>query len=147
IVPQANDVRTFWRNVMTRADAIGDLPRSRWDMDKLIGASQELGGLMKTRLAGGVSMPPFDPARFGIPADAVRWLDPAIILALLASEQALTDARYAPGRWGLDRVKVILGQLPLRAMELETEKRVLFANHLRLTAEAMREAGVDEPQV
>ncbi len=147
LVPQSNDVPTFWRNILDRVEAIGDLPRSRWDVDKLIGASKELGALLKTRLAGVVDLPPLDLSRFGVPPADAKVLDPAVSLALLASEQALGDARFAPGNWHPERVKVILGQLPLRAMEAEAEKRVLFANHLRLTAEAMREAGIGDTEV
>lgn len=147
LVPQANDVRTFWHNVVNCVDAIGDLPTSRWDLDKLVGASKELGALLRTRLAGVVEIPPFDPARFRIPPAALRELDPSVVLVLLATEQALVDAGYEPGRWDPERIRVIVGQLPLRAREVEAEKRVLFAGHLRLTADAMREAGLGEDQV
>lgn len=147
LVPQAQSVSEFWYNVLNRVDAIGDLPRSRWDVDKLIGASHELGSLLKTPLAGVVQMPTFNPARYGLPPAAVRSLDPSVFLALLAGEQALRDAKYVPGKWDPARVQVILGQLPIRAAEFDAEKRVLFANHLRLTAEAMREAGVSEAEV
>src|SRR5204862_61324 len=143
-VPQANDVATFWRNVTGNIDALGDLPRSRWDMDKLIGASHEFGAALKTRLAGVVNMPPFDPARFAIPPASASALDPSVILSLLATDQALADARYRQGLWNPRRVQVLFGQLPLRAIEMEAEKRVLFAAHLQLVGAALREAGIAE---
>jgi enediyne polyketide synthase len=147
VVPRANDVASFWGNITANVDALGDLPRSRWDMDKLIGASHEFGAVVKTRLAGVVSMPPFDPARFGIPPASASALDPSVILSLLATEQALADARYRDGGWNPRRVQVLFGQLPLRAVEMEAEKRVLFAAHLHLVGAALREAGVGEREV
>lgn len=147
VVPQANDVASFWRNVTANVDALGDLPRSRWDMDKLIGASQEFGAVLKTRLAGVVTMPPFDPARFAIPPASAGALDPSVILALAATEQALADARFQMNAWNPRRVQVLFGQLPLRAVEMEAEKRVLFAAHLHLVAAALREAGIGEGEV
>ena len=145
IVPRANDVADFWRNVIGNVDALGDLPRARWDMDKLIGASQDFGAVLKTRLAGVVTMPPFDPTRYRLAPASASALDPSVILALAATEQALADARYRQGAWDPRRVQVLFGQLPLRAIEMEAEKRVLFAAHLHLVAGALREAGVPAP--
>lgn len=142
IAPQADDVPTFWHNILSRVDAIGDLPRTRWDVDQLCGSGKDPGVFLKTRLAGVVTMPPFDPGRFGIPPALLHTLDPAVILSLLSSEQAIADAGYAPGRWDPRRVRVILGQLPLRAAEVAAERRVLFAGHLRLAETVLREAGV-----
>src|SRR5262249_2568839 len=131
LAPQANDVESFWRNVIDRVDAYGDLPSSRFDPERIVEDGADLAPLLKSRLGGVVNRPPFGPSHFSIPPASVRELDPAVILALLSSEQALIDAGFQPGKWDSHRVLVVVGQLAVRAMEAEAEARVLFAEYLR----------------
>jgi acyl transferase domain-containing protein/NAD(P)-dependent dehydrogenase (short-subunit alcohol dehydrogenase family) len=142
VVPGANDVETYWRNVLTRADPVEDLPRSRFDVQALVGRNAELAHAFRTRLAAIVRPPPFDPARYDLSAAAAESLDPAVPLALLASEQALRDARWDRGAGR--RGQAVFGQLSLRAREAGIETRIAFGNTLALAEEAMREAGLDE---
>jgi acyl transferase domain-containing protein/NAD(P)-dependent dehydrogenase (short-subunit alcohol dehydrogenase family) len=145
VVPGANDVETYWRNVLAHTDPVEDLPRSRFDVQALVGRNAELAHAFRTRLAAIVRPPPFDPARYGISALAAASLDPAVPLALLASEQGLRDARWDRGAGR--RGQVVFGQLSLRAREAAIETRVAFGNTLALAEEAMREAGLDETLV
>ncbi|MEW5848272.1 MAG: SDR family NAD(P)-dependent oxidoreductase [Myxococcota bacterium] len=147
LVPQANDVETFWRNVLNKVDAISDLPADRFDVDRLVGASPDAGAVLKTRLAGVVDIPAYDPLRFGLPPHTAAAMDPAVALSLLSAEQALAQAQYGPGKWDPRRVQVVMGQLPMRAKEMQMEARLLFAGHLVLSAEALREAGLADGDV
>lgn len=145
VAPQAPDVQTYWNNVLGRVDAVGDLPLSRFDVDKLVNASQDISAYLRTRLAATVDLPQ--------PDLSAGTTDPAVALSIEAAQQALldagellrseVDAGQARPRWDPTRVGVMFGQLPFRWREMELELRVLFAGHLRLTQEAMREAGVD----
>jgi enediyne polyketide synthase len=147
VVPGANDVEAYWRNVLEHADPVLDLPKSRFDVDTLVGRNAELAHAFRTRLAATVSPPPFDPARYGLTPDEVATLDPAVPIALLASEQALNDAGWNAALARGLRGQAIFGQLSLRAREASVETRVAFGNTLALAEEAMREAGLDEANV
>jgi len=147
VVPGANDAATYWRNVEDGVDPIGDLPRSRFDIEALVGRNAELANAFRTRLAATVSPPPFDPGRYGLPEAEREGLDPAVPIALLASEQALADAGWAAARAGGARGQAIFGQLSLRAREAAVETRVAFARTLALAAEALREAGLGDAAV
>ena len=74
----AQSASQFFNNVLASVEAISDLPRSRWDVDALIGASQEVGAILKARLAGIVTMPHLDPEHFGLPPDAFETVDPSV---------------------------------------------------------------------
>jgi acyl transferase domain-containing protein/NAD(P)-dependent dehydrogenase (short-subunit alcohol dehydrogenase family) len=142
MVPQADELDVFWRHVVEHTDAISDLPTDRFDIDKLIGGSPDVGAILTTRLAGVVTIPDYDPARFGLTAASARQTDPAVIMSLLTTERALRHAGYQAGAWDGERVSVVFGQLPMRAKEMEAEARVLFAGRLLLTAFAMGELGI-----
>ncbi len=142
VVPGANDVESYWRNVLEHADHIADLPRSRFDVDALVGRSAELSRAFRTRLAATVSPPPFDPATFGIPPAEAEALDPAVPIALLAAKQALSDSGWERDRTAGRRGQAVFGQLSLRVSEAALETRVAFASMLALAEEALREAGI-----
>ncbi|ACG75205.1 Beta-ketoacyl synthase [Anaeromyxobacter sp. K] len=144
VVPGANDVDTYWRNVLDHADPVLDLPRSRFDVDALVGANAELAHAFRTRLAAPVSPPPFQPERYGIDPAEAPALDGAVPISLLAAEQALADAGWEAARARGLRGQAVFGQLSLRAREAAVETRVAFGNTLALAEDAMREAGLDE---
>lgn len=146
VVPRANDVGTFWRNVVERVDALGDLPADRWDPDRLAGGNAELATALRSRLAGAVALPRLDPQRFG-PAATLAGADPAVAMALLCGDEALREAGFQSGGWDPERVQVVFGQLPLRARETSAQKRVLFSGHLALATAAMRERGLEAGDV
>lgn len=144
VVPGANDVDAYWRNVVDHADPVLDLPRSRFDVDALVGANAELAHAFRTRLAATVAPPPFQPERYGIDPEEARALDGAVPISLLAAEQALADAGWDAARARGLRGQAVFGQLSLRAREAAVETRVAFGNTLALAEDAMREAGLDE---
>ena len=147
IAPGAADLESFWRNTLARVEVMGDLPRSRWDVDRLIGANAELARAFRTRLASTVDLPLLDPARYRIAPAVAASLDPSTVLAIGAVEQALGDAGYQSGAWAADRVQVVFGQISLRVTEAAAEKRVQYALLAALAREVMREAGIRDHDI
>ncbi|HEY4223469.1 MAG TPA: beta-ketoacyl synthase N-terminal-like domain-containing protein, partial [Myxococcota bacterium] len=111
-VPGADDIATLWRNVLERVDAIGDLPRSRFDVERLVGTSKDVGAILRTRLAATLSLPKPDPAELRLPSKILDDVDPSVLLALDVARQAMQDAGLASGDVDGARGRVVLGQLP-----------------------------------
>ena len=147
-VPGAQNVDEFWTKVLGQVEAIGDMPASRWDVDLVVGSDPGVASVLHTRLAATVDDPEFDDdPRWALIREQASYLDPAVILALQVSAEALDSAQWRPGRWDPQRVGVVFGQLPLRAREAESEKRSLFAAQLALAAKTLRERGVEPERV
>lgn len=145
IAPGAPSLETFWQSALTGDAQLADLPKSRWDSEKLIGSSPELARAFRTRLGCTVDLPSIDTSRYRTPpADDANPIDPAALLALSVTDQALQDANYSNASCPAHRVKVIFGQVALRANEIAAEKRVQYALLAALALEAMREAGLAE---
>ncbi len=142
IAPGAKDAKAFWQNVQAKTDAIRDLPKGRFDIDLLlepvIAASADV-----PRIAGVVDLPEWAPDRLKLPPALVRRMDPAVLLTLLAGCEALESCGFEEGRWNPAKVRVVIGQLPLRERELEAERRFTAERYLERAAAQLERRGVD----
>lgn len=93
IFPQAPDLRSFWNNILSGVDAIGE-PVPSWDAQRYLDA-----GRIKTHLGGFLrDLYRFDPREFGIMPNSMDGGEPDQFLALKVARDALADAGYAgPG--------------------------------------------------
>ncbi|WP_257452836.1 SDR family NAD(P)-dependent oxidoreductase [Archangium lipolyticum] len=141
VAPGASDAKSLWSNIITKADAIGDLPPSRFNVHRILNGLMGPGEIIP-RLAGVVDLPAPDPRWLKLPPPQAAALDPAVVLFTKAAEEALEQAGYQPGQWNGRRVQVVVGQLPARAKEFQTEQRFVSERYLTLAEEALRAQGM-----
>jgi len=92
-VPGAPDVDAFWDLLCRGADAVGEIPASRWDLGQYFDADMRAPGKMNTRWAGLIEgIDQFDRKFFGIRPREASHLDVLQRLLLEASSDALDDA-------------------------------------------------------
>ncbi|MBI5591445.1 MAG: type I polyketide synthase [Deltaproteobacteria bacterium] len=112
VFPGASTLDQFWRNIVEKKDACGDIPESRWvarpaDMvssrPALDKAFHRRGCLIRDF--------DFDPDGFAIPADSLRSLDPMVHLVLHAGRQAFSSFQSASIE--KNRIAVILAAIAL----------------------------------
>lgn len=147
-VPGARDVDEFWTKALAQIDAIGDMPPARWDVDLVVGSDPGVATVLRTRLAATIATPQLDDdPRWAVVEHEREHLDPAVVLALLTSAEALRDLQDSLAKLDPRRIGVVFGQLPLRARQIEAEKRSLFAVQLALTARTLRRQGCSPERV
>ncbi|MFD4637664.1 SDR family oxidoreductase [Lentzea sp. NPDC058436] len=100
IMPGARDVAEFWANVLAGTDSITEIPPDRWSPERY-GSPFRWGGFLP-RTA-------FDPLAYGIPPASLTSIEPAQLLALEVSANALADAGYATRVFDRERTSVIFG--------------------------------------
>ncbi|WP_152629653.1 non-ribosomal peptide synthetase/type I polyketide synthase [Haliangium ochraceum] len=95
--PKAPTPEAFWHLLANATDAIGVVPRTRWDADAWFALKGDTPGKMNTRWGGFLDeVDAFDPAFFGIsPREAVA-IDPQQRLLLELSWEALERAGIIP---------------------------------------------------
>ncbi len=95
--PKAPDPEAYWRLLAEGVNAVGEIPRERWDVDDYFDLDPDAPGRMYTRHGGFIAdADRFDPHVFGIsPREAVS-MDPQHRLLLEVSWEALEDAGIAP---------------------------------------------------
>ena len=93
----ANNLESFWSLLANGRNAITEIPRERWDVDKYFDSNQEAPGMMYVKKGGFISdVDKFDPQFFGIaPSEAVA-MDPQQRLLLELTWEALENANESP---------------------------------------------------
>ncbi len=109
ILPGASDLDTFWTNIVNNADAIGEVPSSRWDISRYFDPDRAAPDSVYSRWGGFIDEVPFDPLEFGIPPSSIPSIEPFQLLALLVARDALRDAGYATRPFNRETASVILG--------------------------------------
>ncbi|MDP3937365.1 MAG: beta-ketoacyl synthase N-terminal-like domain-containing protein, partial [Deltaproteobacteria bacterium] len=109
ILPQAADTATFWENILAKRDAITEIPPDRWDWRKYFDEDPKARDKVYSRWGGFIGEIPFDPLRYGMPPSSLGSIEPAQILALEVTRQALSDAGYADREFNREKTSVIFG--------------------------------------
>jgi acyl transferase domain-containing protein/acyl carrier protein len=89
----ADSPEAFWSLLVNGVDAISEVPRSRWDVERIFDADTSRAGTTNSRHGGfldGIDM--FDPAFFGISPREASRMDPQQRLFLEVAWEALDDA-------------------------------------------------------
>ncbi|WP_029651496.1 type I polyketide synthase [Methylocystis sp. SB2] len=96
LLPGANDVRSYWRNIMLAIDSVREVTEDRWRASDFYDSKRGVKDKVYSKWGGFLDDVAFDPTRYGIPPASLRSIEPVQLLALLVSSMALEDA-------GLDR--------------------------------------------
>src|SRR6186713_1011032 len=92
LFPQAPDLASFWRNIVSGVDAVGE-PAAAWDAERYLQS-----GRIKTAFGGYLKeLFRFDPREFGIMPNSLDGGEPDQFVALRIARDALADAGYLGG--------------------------------------------------
>ncbi|HET8979436.1 MAG TPA: SDR family NAD(P)-dependent oxidoreductase [Solirubrobacteraceae bacterium] len=109
ILPGAPDAATFWANILDRVDAIGEIPPTRWEWQRMYDADPAAPDKVYSRWGGFIEPVEFDPLAFGLPPKSLSSIEPFQLLALITAQAALDDAGYGVRPFDRERTSVILG--------------------------------------
>jgi len=109
LFPRAQTPRQYWDNIVSRVDAIDDIPADRWNYDLYYDPDPAARDKIYAKKGGFLDDVPFDPMRFGIPPIYLKSIEPIQLLALETVRRALDDAGYGDGNFDRENTSVILG--------------------------------------
>jgi len=111
IFPDAPDLDTFWQNIVSKCDAVTDVPADRWDTEIFFDPDTASNDRVYCKRGGFLgALAQFNPLDYGIMPVAVDGGDPGQFLALKVTYQALADAGYLNRPVNRERMEVILGR-------------------------------------
>jgi acyl transferase domain-containing protein/NAD(P)H-dependent flavin oxidoreductase YrpB (nitropropane dioxygenase family) len=142
---QSPNVRRFWQNIISRFDAVGEVPQERWRAEDYYDSDRFKRDRCYSKWGSFLDDIVFDPLRYNMPPASVRSIEPIQLMALEVARQALEDADYRRPDFPRERTAVIFAAagthdhgmgyalrtqlqhwLPeLRWLDDETRKRIL----------------------
>jgi acyl transferase domain-containing protein/NAD(P)H-dependent flavin oxidoreductase YrpB (nitropropane dioxygenase family) len=109
LLPGAPDLESYWKNILSKVDAITEVPAERWDWRKYFDPDRSAPDRIYSKWGGFLAEHPFDPVRYGMPPTAMRSIDPFQLLTLEAVRAALADAGYLDRAFDRTKASVVLG--------------------------------------
>jgi len=109
VLPKANSARAYWENIVTKVDAITEIPAHRWDWRLYFDADRNAKDKVYSKWGGFLDDLPFDPTRYGMPPKSIESVDPMQLMGLEVARRTLADAGYAERPFDRERASVILG--------------------------------------
>ena len=109
ILPKAPDVQTYWRNILSKVNAITEIPADRWDWRRYYDPDPKAKDKVYSKWGGFIDAVPFDAMTYGMPPSSLPSIEPLHLLTLEAVRAALKDANYLDRPFNREQVSVILG--------------------------------------
>ena len=107
--PGATDLASYWKNIVTGVDAIGDPPED-WGADLVFDPHSVSNDRVYCQRGGFLRDLDFDAAQYGVMPNSVDGAEPDHFLTLALAHHALADAGYGDAAFARDRTEVILGR-------------------------------------
>jgi acyl transferase domain-containing protein/NADP-dependent 3-hydroxy acid dehydrogenase YdfG len=108
LFPKANNVETYWQNILNKVDCIEEIPLDRWDWSLLYSEEMLSRDKIYSKWGGFLGDIPFDPSIYGIPPASLSSIDPMQLLILEVTRSALHDAGYQNRPFPKNRTSIIL---------------------------------------
>lgn len=109
LLPKAPSLQTYWENILTKVDAIGEIPPTRFDWRRYYDADPHAPDKIYSKWGGFLDDFAFDPVRYGMPPNTLPSIEPLQILMLEAVRAALEDAGYMDRPFPRDHTSVVIG--------------------------------------
>ncbi|MBZ4401138.1 type I polyketide synthase [Myxococcus sp. AS-1-15] len=111
VLPRANDVESFWTQVMTGASALGPLDAREFPSEWYFAAERSAPDRTHSLHGALVEEPRLDAKKYRIPPKVLRDMHRMQLAFIEATAQALDDARDGLGAVAPERIGLVLGSL------------------------------------
>jgi acyl transferase domain-containing protein/NAD(P)-dependent dehydrogenase (short-subunit alcohol dehydrogenase family) len=92
--PGANDLRTYWANILAKVDAVTEVPETHWDWRLFYHPDMRSVDTIYSKWGGFLGDVAFEPLQFGMPPSSLNVIEPLQLMVLEAARQALGHAGY-----------------------------------------------------
>jgi malonyl CoA-acyl carrier protein transacylase len=130
LLPKAQDLRTYWRNIINRVDAIREVTDDRWRSAEFYDPKRGVKDKIYSKWGGFLDDVKFDPTDWGIPPAAVKSIEPMQLLALVVAKQALEDAGLDRRPFMRERTATIFGAGGMHDLGITYVLRTLLPHYL-----------------
>lgn len=126
VMPDAQNIEQFWKNIYDGKNSIGEVPKERWDPDLFYDPDPSVPDKTYTKIGAFIRDFKFDGVKFRIPPKMASKLDPIQQMALTAAKEALEDANYESENFNRENTAVIIGNSMGGEIVRQYTRRVYF---------------------
>jgi acyl transferase domain-containing protein len=109
VFPGASDVQTFWENIVSKVDSVGDAPDD-WEGTPYFDPESTANDRLYCKRGGFLNDLYFNPAEYGVMPLSVDGADPDHFIGLMVAAEALADAGYREICPVSERTEIIVGR-------------------------------------
>jgi len=109
VLPKADSMHDYWENILTKVNAITEIPSHRWDWRMYFDADREAKDKIYSKWGGFLDDLAFDPTQYGMPPKSIEAIDPMQLMGLEVAHRTLVDAGYHAKPFDRERASVIIG--------------------------------------
>lgn len=96
ILPGANSIDQYWRNIRSGETFFTDMPKDRWDFDRFWSSDVTKPNKTYSRIGAFISNFTFPFLEYKLPPNLMHGVDLTQLVTLEATKQALEDAGLQP---------------------------------------------------
>ncbi|MBI5510688.1 MAG: SDR family NAD(P)-dependent oxidoreductase [Deltaproteobacteria bacterium] len=126
VLPDAENPKAFWTNILSKKNSIREVPKGRWRPIHYYDADHSAPDKTYSKIGGFVCDFTFDWKKFRIPPKVADNMDQVQQWALASAAQALEDYGYPNRPLDTDRIGVVLGTAMGGDLHLDTHARVVL---------------------
>ena len=131
VMPDANDLKTFWHNIRTGKDSIREVPPDRWRTEDFYHPDPKVPDKSYTKIGAWISSFEFDSLKYRIPPRVAQAMDNVQKWAVESARQALEDSGYDKKEFDRNRTAVVIGNAMAGELQYITNLRIYFPRYLR----------------
>ncbi len=109
IFPGANNVNEYWRNIKSGETFFQTMPKRLWHLDNFHSESRNVSEKTYTTTGAFIEGFEFPFLKYKLPPNTMKGVDPAQLVTLEATREALTDAGIEPRSDSLEDAITIIG--------------------------------------
>jgi acyl transferase domain-containing protein/NAD(P)H-dependent flavin oxidoreductase YrpB (nitropropane dioxygenase family) len=109
VLPKANSTRDYWENILSKVNAITEIPSHRWDWRMYFDADRDAKDKIYSKWGGFLDDLAFDPTQYGMPPKSIEAIDPMQLMGLEVAYRTLVDTGYHAKPFDRERASVIIG--------------------------------------
>ena len=131
--PRAETVEKYWRNIKSGDSFFTKMPKRLWRLDNFYSKNRVKREKSYTTIGAFIDAFEFPFRKYRLPPNTMKGMDPAQLVSIQATEQALADAGIEPRSEALDDAVTIIGASGVDGFAHTSTflRRHRFFDHLR----------------
>ncbi len=130
MLPQAENLRAFWQNIIQRRDCITEVPQARWDPKLFYDPDPKSPDKTYSKWGGFLKDIVFDPTAYGLTPASITSIEPTFLIGLEVARLALDDAGWQAYAFPKERTAAIFGLGGMHDLGMDYVFRTLLAHYL-----------------